>query len=175
MTSRNKPRSTPGHKSDVGKNRLELLPYDAINEVGKVLTLGADKYGPRNWEKGIDYGRVYAALQRHATAWWLGQDKDPETGLSHLAHCAANALFLLAYEQRGRRALDDRPRSELMKQDVKALKRELRRIAYAREKYRSWTGGGLPQCTQDVGKRELARLDARKVEICRLLAEGNAK
>jgi len=89
-----------------------------------------------------------------------------------MAHCTANALFLLAYEQRGRRALDDRPRSKLMTQDVKALKRELKRIENAREKYRSWTWEWLPKTTQEMGRRELAQLDAREAEIHKLLVNG---
>lgn len=100
---------TPGRKNDTGKTRLELLPVDALDEVGKVLTLGAKKYGDRNWERGINYGRVFGALTRHAWAWWRGEARDPETGLSHMAHCAANALFLLSYEMRAARQLDDRP------------------------------------------------------------------
>lgn len=98
-----------GHKADADKVRLELMPLDALEEVGKVLTLGARKYGDRNWERGIKYGRVYGALLRHAAAWFQGQQRDPETGLSHMAHCSANALFLLAYELRGGKRLDDRP------------------------------------------------------------------
>ena len=99
-----------GHKADADKIRLELLPPDALSEVGKVLTLGAKKYGDRNWERGIVYSRVFGALLRHAFAWFGGETRDPETGLSHMAHCAANALFLLSYELRCQRKLDDRPR-----------------------------------------------------------------
>jgi len=76
-----------------------------------VLTLGAKKYGDRNWERGIAYSRVHGALLRHSLAWFGGEDCDPETGLSHMAHCAANALFLLSYELRQLHKLDDRPRS----------------------------------------------------------------
>jgi len=100
-----------GHKSDDAKVRLELLPPDALVEIGKVLTLGALKYGDRNWERGIACSRVHGALLRHSLAWFGGEDADPETGLSHMAHCAANALFLLSYELRQFRKLDDRPRS----------------------------------------------------------------
>lgn len=100
---------TQGRKNDAGKTRLELLPLDALDEVGKVLTLGAKKYGDRNWERGIVYSRVFGALTRHAWAWWRGESRDPETGYSHMAHCAANALFLLSYELRVARRLDDRP------------------------------------------------------------------
>ncbi|MFA5161170.1 MAG: dATP/dGTP diphosphohydrolase domain-containing protein [Elusimicrobiales bacterium] len=103
---------TQGHKADAGKPRLELLPGDALAEVAKVLTLGAKKYGDRNWERGIAYSRVFGAHQRHALSWFARETRDPETGLSHIAHCAANALFLLSYELRNRRELDDRPQGD---------------------------------------------------------------
>lgn len=40
-------------------------------------------------------------MMRHMWAWWGGQDKDPETGFSHLAHAACCIAFLMAYERRG--------------------------------------------------------------------------
>lgn len=96
-------------KYDQEKNRLELIPPELITEVGKILTFGAVKYSERNWELGMDWGRVYGALQRHLWAWWVGEDTDPETGESHLAHAACCIAFLIAYEQRGV-GNDDRPR-----------------------------------------------------------------
>jgi hypothetical protein len=45
---------------------------------------------------------------RHLSAWWQGEDKDPETGMSHMLHAAWNALTLVAYELRGI-GEDDRP------------------------------------------------------------------
>jgi hypothetical protein len=98
-----------GRKNDGGKDRWDLLPIDAIRQFVKVLTFGARKYTDRNWEKGIHFSRCYAALLRHITSWWEGEDKDPETGLSHLAHAGACILFLLAFTLRGRKDLDDRP------------------------------------------------------------------
>lgn len=96
-------------KADDGKLPLELLPPDALEEIARVLQFGAAKYGERNWEKGLRWARVYGALLRHLFAWWRGQDRDDETGLSHLAHAGCCVLFLLAHE---RRALgeDDRPK-----------------------------------------------------------------
>lgn len=64
--------------------------------------------GARNWEKGIAYSRVFAALMRHMWAWWRGEDKDAETGLSHLWHAGCCISFLIAFEQRGI-GPDDRP------------------------------------------------------------------
>ena len=88
-------------KFDQDKIRLELLPPELLTETGKILTFGAKKYADRNWELGMDWSRVFGALNRHLWAWWGGQAKDPETGESHLAHAACCIAFLLAYEQRG--------------------------------------------------------------------------
>ncbi len=99
-----------GTKQDTGKDRWELTPFDAVREVVKILTFGATKYEVRNWEKGISFGRLYAATLRHLTSWWDGEDTDPESGRSHLSHAATNVLFILAFVLRGRKDLDDRPK-----------------------------------------------------------------
>ncbi len=98
-----------GRKDDQGKLPWNLLPPDAIDEVLRVLSVGAERYGDRNWERGMSWSRPFAALMRHMWAWWRGQDKDPDTGLSHLAHAGCNILFLLAYERRNA-GHDDRPK-----------------------------------------------------------------
>jgi len=64
--------------------------------------------GERNWERGMGWGRVFGAAMRHLWAWWAGEDKDPETGLSHLAHALCCVMFLATYERRGV-GHDDRP------------------------------------------------------------------
>lgn len=104
-------RPPEGRKDDQGKLPLELLPTDALEAVAEVLRVGRDKYGARNWEAGMAWSRLYAAALRHLWAWWRGQDGDPETGLSHLAHVCCCALFLLAYHLR-RHGADDRPETE---------------------------------------------------------------
>ncbi|HKE56465.1 MAG TPA: dATP/dGTP diphosphohydrolase domain-containing protein [Pyrinomonadaceae bacterium] len=48
-----------GVKKDLGKLRWSLLPWDALEEVVKVLMFGASKYADRNWEKGMDWDRVF--------------------------------------------------------------------------------------------------------------------
>ena len=97
-----------GHKADDGKLPYDLVPPDALEEIIKVLAFGAKKYAPRNWEKGMKWSRPYSALMRHMWAWWRGEHKDPETGISHLAHAGCCVLFLLAYEKRVL-GEDDRP------------------------------------------------------------------
>jgi hypothetical protein len=90
-----------GRKDDTGKPGFELLPFDALAEVHKILEFGADKYGARNWEKGFNWLRLANAAARHLFAWMRGENADQDTGRSHIAHLACCALFLLAHELRG--------------------------------------------------------------------------
>jgi hypothetical protein len=81
--------------------RLDLLPTAPLEEVARVLAHGAEKYDPYNWCNGTRWGRCYRALLSHAWAWWRGEDTDPDSGLSHLAHCICNLLFLMEYQRNG--------------------------------------------------------------------------
>ena len=89
-----------GRKFDKEKPRVDLLPGDALIEIGKVLAHGAKKYDDRNWELGMDWNRPFGALLRHLWAWWGGEDIDEDSGLHHLAHAGCNVLFLLTYTLR---------------------------------------------------------------------------
>lgn len=100
--------SNIANKFDDGKDPWHLVPWDAVKGIVKVLGFGARKYSERNWEKGMDWSRCYGALTRHLTAWWQGEDKDSETGYSHLWHAGCSLFFLIAYEERGV-GKDDRP------------------------------------------------------------------
>ena len=88
-----------GRKDDLGKLRYDLLPPNALREVVKVLTHGASKYAPNNWQVVDDAkARYTAALMRHFEAWRDGETLDLDSHLPHLAHAACNALFLLWFE-----------------------------------------------------------------------------
>lgn len=86
-----------GTKHDDGKANLALLPPEALFAIAEVLTFGAKKYSPDNWRGGFPYRRVVSALLRHLYAWLRGEDNDPETGLSHMAHVGCNVMFLLTF------------------------------------------------------------------------------
>lgn len=94
-------------KHDDSKVRLELLSPIALTEIAKVLTFGAKKYASWNWSKGLLYTRILAAIFRHLMAYLSGENLDPESGLSHIAHIACNCMFLLHFEK-FRPDLDDR-------------------------------------------------------------------
>lgn len=89
------------NKNDQDKPRLDLLSRTALEELGRVLGHGADKYQPGNWRKGMKWSRLYAAALRHLLASMDGETLDPETGLSHTAHAMANMMFLVEYQKRG--------------------------------------------------------------------------
>lgn len=88
-----------GMKFDTEKPRLDLLVSDmplALEAIGRVLTAGAEKYAPGNWQHVDDAQRRYqAAGLRHDLAISRGEQHDPETGEHHLAHLACCVLFRL--------------------------------------------------------------------------------
>jgi hypothetical protein len=96
-----------GVKHDKGKQRYDMLPFDAIEELVKVYTFGVDKYGERNWEKGIVFSRLIAAVFRHIMDWLLRETYDRETGLHHLAHAAWGCLAIVHFQKIGKKNLDD--------------------------------------------------------------------
>jgi hypothetical protein len=94
-------------KFDQEKPDYTLLPWGSVEEIVKVLDLGAKKYARDNW-KLVSNGktRYLAAAFRHMAAYAQGQRTDPETGLSHMAHVGCCVLFLLALEQQEKDALE---------------------------------------------------------------------
>ena len=98
-------------KFDDNKTDWSLMPFEAVEEINKVLEFGAKKYSAHNWTEGegFSYTRVMSSLFRHLFAWSRGQDLDPESGLSHLAHAGCNVLFLIYYNKyKDRYCNDDR-------------------------------------------------------------------
>lgn len=86
-----------GKRFNQGKTRHDLIPAFAQEEYGKVLSMGAEKYGERNWEKGMLWGKVISSACRHLEAIKNGEDYDKESGLLHSAHLMCNAAFLTEY------------------------------------------------------------------------------
>lgn len=81
---------------------MAKIPDRAMLEVGRVMKHGAEKYDKcdalyeNNWRKGISQSDLLSAMERHLRAYKHGEtfDKGEDgSGLSHLAHVAANALM----------------------------------------------------------------------------------
>ena len=85
-----------GIKFDNDKPDYSLVPPNALDDVVKVLTIGAQKYDRHNWKKldNLD-NRYFAAAQRHMWALLKDESHDPETGVHHAAHAVCCMMFLL--------------------------------------------------------------------------------
>lgn len=84
-----------GKKFDQNKPMMHILHWPALIEIAKVATMGKVKYGENNWLKGLKWSRLASAMQRHFVAFWLGEDKDNQSKLYHVAHMAWNATALV--------------------------------------------------------------------------------
>ena len=92
-----------GVKHDQEKERYDLIPVLALEEVAKVLTVGSHKYNTsyddENWRK-VPFAelRYLSAIQRHIAWVRKGQSYDSETNLHHYAHAISSLMFLLEKE-----------------------------------------------------------------------------
>ena len=89
-----------GKKFDDGKPMLSLLPPSAVEEVGKVLSHGASKYGKENWKLVNDFhDRYISACLRHIMQYQNGEVEDEESGLHHLAHAICSLMFIVQVDK----------------------------------------------------------------------------
>jgi len=85
-----------GIKFDKEKLRYDLIPIKSLEEIAKVFGYGFKKYGAHNWEKGINFSRLYSATLRHLFAYWNGEDNDTDSGINHLSHAIVNLCMMLS-------------------------------------------------------------------------------
>lgn len=88
----NDPKGEAGSK----KAPMWLLPPVALEQTAWVAKFGAEKYGAYNWRKTGACATTYvSAIMRHLNAWRDGEDLDPESGISHIAHIATSCNILM--------------------------------------------------------------------------------
>jgi hypothetical protein len=98
---------TTGGRKGTKIERYDLLPWDVLNEVARHYGYGAAKYDDHNWRKGYAWSLSYAAMMRHAAAFWNGEDFDVESGSHHLIAVIFHAMALRWF-QLHERGTDDR-------------------------------------------------------------------
>jgi hypothetical protein len=98
-----------GARRDTNSNkpRPDLFSPFALERLAWVYARGAEKYGDRNWEKGMPLSRYLASAERH-----LMQFKQGDTDEDHLAQAAWNLCAILHHQAVGPDGLDDFPRYE---------------------------------------------------------------
>jgi len=91
------------------KAPLQLLPPFPMEQLAWVHKLGADKYGSWNWrENKVEAMTYVGAIRRHLDAFVEGENQDPESKRSHLAHIMASCAILMDAEDQGQ-LIDNRP------------------------------------------------------------------
>lgn len=102
-------RSEEPKKFDAGKPRYDLIPAEALDDLAQLFGMGAEKYGDHNWRSagGLKWSRVFAAMMRHAWAFWRGELVDPEDGQPHLISVAWAALVLHHYSSVAKTTVND--------------------------------------------------------------------
>jgi len=113
VTDLNNPKAVAATRD--AKQPLDLLEHEANLAIAEALHTGAVKYGKKNYRTIPIYASTYAAaMLRHVGAWAAGEELDPESGKSHLAHVGANLHVIFGSRDAGT-FIDDlgpQPRSE---------------------------------------------------------------
>ncbi len=105
----------------VTKPQPHLISPVAIIAETFAAELGASKYGPYNWrDKPVDATTYLDAIDRHKILWMLGEDNDPDTGVSHLGNIRMCCAILLDAMATGN-FIDDRPKNPAPLAEVKRL------------------------------------------------------
>jgi hypothetical protein len=89
--------SATGGQKGVKLERMDLIPVEPLLELARVYGKGAEKYDDNNYRRGYEWSKSYGALLRHITAFWAGEDNDPEFGTSHLMHAAWHCFTLFTF------------------------------------------------------------------------------
>lgn len=79
----------------VGKGRMDLLPWTAIMEISKHCESGAIKYGENNIDKGIELSSLISSGARHL-AMFIEGEKDER----HLVASIWNLLWALQFSEK---------------------------------------------------------------------------
>ena len=87
------------YKDTENKPQMELIDPYFEEDLAKILSHGADKYGRESW-KLVDPDKYIAALQRHLVELKKGRTIDSDSGLPHASCIAANAMFLHYFTRR---------------------------------------------------------------------------
>lgn len=85
-------------KDAIGSDKVPIHLWPKTATVWGTLGLldGALKYGRANWRAvGIRASIYYDAIDRHMSAWFEGEDIDPDSGLPHLAHALAGLAIIV--------------------------------------------------------------------------------
>lgn len=94
-------------RNNKDKLKWSLVDFNSFEDMVKALEYGAKKYDMHNWKKGLLITEVADSMLRHLFSFLEGEDNDKESGISHIGHIQANAMFL-SYMIKNKKNFDDR-------------------------------------------------------------------
>lgn len=107
MKSEIKAIKTEAKHFDTGKAPLEQIPWESLKMIADCFAYGEGKYSKFNWCHGMAWLKLAGSCCRHLYKWIGGEDNDDESGLSHMAHLATDAIMLCWYISK-QKGTDDR-------------------------------------------------------------------
>lgn len=78
---------------DADHARYDLIPFAAMESMGRTLKEGADKYGEYNWQKGMPTGDLLNHTLQHLYKFIAGDRSE-----NHIGHAMCNLAFLAHFE-----------------------------------------------------------------------------
>jgi len=101
--------TNPKDAVGIKKVPMSVISAPVLMEIGLGMMEGARKYGRHNYRvAGVRASVYYDAAMRHLTAFWEGEDIDPDSGLSHVSKALA-CLSVLRDSMLLENWKDDRP------------------------------------------------------------------
>lgn len=101
--------TNPKDAIGIRKASMSCIPAPFLMALGTAMAEGAMKYGRHNYRiAGVRVSVYYDALMRHMTAYWEGEDIDPESGEHHMIKAAA-CIAVMYDSFRYGNLKDDRP------------------------------------------------------------------
>jgi hypothetical protein len=100
--------NTGAVRNSNNKLRMDLITPEMESALAEVLTFGANKYGDRNYEKGIPVMNYIGSCKRHLNAFLRGIDIDTDSKIEHIKLAFTNLGMLITTLERFPE-LDDRP------------------------------------------------------------------
>lgn len=83
-----------GDRRNKGKAKFSLINLSELENGCRVLEFGAEKYARNNYQKGLVFSEILDSMMRHISKLQDGEWVDEESGLPHIGHIQANAIFL---------------------------------------------------------------------------------
>lgn len=103
--------TNPKDAVGIRKASMSCIPAPFLMALGGAMAEGAFKYGRHNYRaSGVRVSVYYDAFMRHMTAYWEGEDIDPDSGVPHMIKAAA-CIAVLYDSWRWGNLVDDRPPS----------------------------------------------------------------